>query len=444
VAALDEVYIRFKMRIPTLANFDSTDQIVYVMLLYDSNERVECQIKSNTGTFWRTFVNPATSNYAATGPSTGNTYDVELHYKKSTGADGIMQMRVDGDVVINNTTHAQTSQINKIGFGLYARSGTFTYDAYFDDFEYAGAATGWIRDADLTVGDRYLISGVGTGEFDGKDNQIAHCISTNYFSGSRWTFSTPAEGWVTWVEDENALYYYTGVAWAALYTGTYTFFDPDKFPASPTSQSDHFDDASINAKWVDFNVTAGTTFVEEDHHLKITKTTNESGIYRGKYQTLPSGDFTITMKVGMITKLLDYHQFGLLLFEDATNNPTTCDLEMLVWWTSSGVIYNLGAQYWTAYNAWSVSEFSFGPNYFIRSLYMRIRQNGATWYFDISADGISWQQHYTRARRFTPAEFGFGLCNNTAVTQLNWIDWIYYEAADNALPLGGVRTVMLG
>jgi hypothetical protein len=217
------------------------------------------------------------------------------------------------------------------------------------------------------------------------------------------------------------------------------YFNPDKFPVGYAAQSDHFDNNSIDVKWVDFNVTAGTSFAEADHHLKMTKTTNENNIYRGKYQTLPSGNFTITMKLGMITTAPNYHQVALILFEDATNNPTTCDLEMFVWYTLAGVLRNWAVQYWPAYNTYGGSDAgSPRPDYNAHSIYFRIRQNSTTWYFDLSLDGVTWELRFSMARRFTPAEFGFGLCNNTAVTQYVWIDWILYQASDNILPTGGV------
>lgn len=58
------------------------------------------------------------------------------------------------------------------------------------------------------AGDRYLIKGVGTGAWAGKDNQLAT------WTGAAWEYTTPIEGMNVWVADEDVGYVYSGTAWA--------------------------------------------------------------------------------------------------------------------------------------------------------------------------------------------------------------------------------------
>lgn len=63
-----------------------------------------------------------------------------------------------------------------------------------------------------SAGDRYLIIATATGDFAGKEDQIAE------WNGSAWVYTIPAVGFFLSVDDENdRLYYYTGSAWAEKY-----------------------------------------------------------------------------------------------------------------------------------------------------------------------------------------------------------------------------------
>lgn len=58
-----------------------------------------------------------------------------------------------------------------------------------------------------SAGDRYLVTATATGDWAGEENAIAHYTSTG------WSFYAPAEGWRTYVADEDLHYVYTGAAW---------------------------------------------------------------------------------------------------------------------------------------------------------------------------------------------------------------------------------------
>ena len=72
-----------------------------------------------------------------------------------------------------------------------------------------------VKDKDLctppstpATGDRYIVCASGaTDAWSGHENDIAE------WDGTAWVFSTPSEGWVTWVEDENTYYIFNGTSW---------------------------------------------------------------------------------------------------------------------------------------------------------------------------------------------------------------------------------------
>lgn len=74
-----------------------------------------------------------------------------------------------------------------------------------------------VKDRDLAAppgapadGDRYIVAGSPTGAWAGHAGEIAA------WQDGAWAFFTPREGWLSWVDDENVLVYYSGSAWANL------------------------------------------------------------------------------------------------------------------------------------------------------------------------------------------------------------------------------------
>jgi len=97
---------------------------------------------------------------------------------------------------------------------------TITLSAFLKQIErdlFPGRA--WQSDAvdrDLTAppgtpatGARYIIAAVATGAWAGKEEQIAT------YTGSTWTYETPAADWLVWVTDEAKIYHYDGNDWVA-------------------------------------------------------------------------------------------------------------------------------------------------------------------------------------------------------------------------------------
>jgi hypothetical protein len=230
--------------------------------------------------------------------------------------------------------------------------------------------------------------------------------------------------------------------------GTFTLYDPDYFPASPTSQSDHFDDASIDGKWTEIDPGNKLTLTESLHHLKFNVATSSG--WAGVWQTLPAGDFTITAKIRYEVAYngSNYFNFGIILFDDASANPNTSD-----WlsWTFFTYGLTLGFQItrYSAYASWSATPYSSSGNviqYLAPAIYLRVRRNGTTWYFDSSLNGLSWIQvtSLNQASYYNPPQFGLGCWQNTGVTHNGYVDWCYYLGSDSFLAPGRVRTVALG
>ena len=77
-------------------------------------------------------------------------------------------------------------------------------------------------------GDRYLVIATGSGDWVGKEGQIAYCSNA---TGPVWSYTLPTEGMICWVNDEDKYYRYSGTAWAIFET-----IGPTG-PAGPTGPS---------------------------------------------------------------------------------------------------------------------------------------------------------------------------------------------------------------
>ena len=80
----------------------------------------------------------------------------------------------------------------------------------------SGAASwqGSVKDKDLTappgsptLGDRYIVASPATGDWSGKEDQIAE------WDGDEWICNMPAGGWIVYVDDEGEIYAWNGSSW---------------------------------------------------------------------------------------------------------------------------------------------------------------------------------------------------------------------------------------
>ena len=87
-------------------------------------------------------------------------------------------------------------------------------------------------------GDRYLVKATGTGAWAGHDDEIAM-----YYDG--WLFSTPQEGWLMYIEDEDILVAYDGAAWGGL---SINGVDVSSHATRHTNGDDDIQDATAGQK----------------------------------------------------------------------------------------------------------------------------------------------------------------------------------------------------
>ena len=71
-----------------------------------------------------------------------------------------------------------------------------------------------VKDRDLAAppgapaeGDRYIVAAAATGAWSGHDGEVAA------WQDAAWMFYAPAEGWIAWVADEDALLAFDGADW---------------------------------------------------------------------------------------------------------------------------------------------------------------------------------------------------------------------------------------
>ncbi len=90
--------------------------------------------------------------------------------------------------------------------------------------------------ASPTKGNRYLIYGVGSGDWSGHDGDIT------YYDGSNWQFITKKEGMIVWVQDENEYYYYDGTNWGIYKKGLFEIdVNGGLMPITEVGRDDNFE-----------------------------------------------------------------------------------------------------------------------------------------------------------------------------------------------------------
>jgi len=114
--------------IPVFTGQDGTDFKFYI----DENQTLEVEIRTGANT---------RQYYNLGGITRGTWQNWTIHYKRSLGADGLVQIWKNGTLVVNYvgvTTYATDHNGQwKHGIYLHAASNTLTYDVFFDDVKVA-------------------------------------------------------------------------------------------------------------------------------------------------------------------------------------------------------------------------------------------------------------------------------------------------------------------
>lgn len=255
---------------------------------------------------------------------------------------------------------------------------------------------------------------------------------------------TPSVATVTKIKVTNGTLTDEGGGVVSLVTATgetFTYYDPDKPPATAHAKDDEFDNASLDAKWTQFQNT-GLTLTEANHLLGITGATHAGDRVQGIFQAVPAGDWTIVTRVSLHAPVADFALAGIALFEDATNNPNTCDIYTfwLAYKTASAYRF-VEAVRWNQFDSWNSSLVARDLHFGFGHQYLKIVKSGTTYAFWLSSDGIGWGRAYSGTLAFAPAEFGLVVNNsNTGVDVSAYFDFFRVSAADPG-KLGGLRTV---
>lgn len=92
------------------------------------------------------------------------------------------------------------------------------------------------------VGKTWIVGAAATGDWSGKDGQIALCTAANV-----WRFFPPKKGWKAYVRDEDATYVYTASAWAAGVSAAETSYDNATSGLTATNAQDAIDEVAALA-----------------------------------------------------------------------------------------------------------------------------------------------------------------------------------------------------
>jgi hypothetical protein len=196
----------------------------------------------------------------------------------------------------------------------------------------------------------------------------------------------------------------------------------DIAPASPESENDEFNGASLHARWSTWDpgtfttVTIDTT--RETLKLAATGVGGAPGRWGGIYQPVPGSEFAVYAKLSAISS--GTMAAGLFLSEDLDSAPATADFRTaeVVWSTDM----RWEARTWPAYNSSTVSA-STTRSALPLGAYVRVRVNGTSCSTDFSSDGVNWANFATVTLGFTPVHMGLALSQNAASQGILLVDF---------------------
>lgn len=192
-------------------------------------------------------------------------------------------------------------------------------------------------------------------------------------------------------------------------SGIYNKWDPDAPPLSPSIYDNEFSGSPLGGSWIEFDPNNLLTLEFTNYGIWLTQATRTGDNITGIVEPIPSGDFTISTKIQLSSRMENYTACGLALFEnplDSSKKITT----LLETYNSTGMI--IEGINWTNHNTFRNSIFSHAIHGAGTCIYLRIRRNGTNYYFDYSLDGMSWMNYNsTVTLSFTPTYFGIYINN---------------------------------
>jgi hypothetical protein len=222
---------------------------------------------------------------------------------------------------------------------------------------------------------------------------------------------------------------------------TFTYFDADKPPTSPSAVDDEFDGTSLDAKWTPVQLSADTTYdVNTSAGSALYVTIPTAAVKLQSFvQALPAGDFTVVSRMaapGFAGSSVQT-RWGVVLASSATATGSQYEIGVRGQITSSPH-GRLVAQPWTDWTTGGTVAFDYGvvdiPEF------IRIRRSGTTYYAAWSLDGRAWTER-TITPGFTPSHIGLHFFNNIASFTADFsTKWFRYWPSATAV-VGGTREV---
>jgi len=210
---------------------------------------------------------------------------------------------------------------------------------------------------------------------------------------------------------ENALEFVT-VSGSGSSPADFTYWEPMAPPTAASAYDDEFSNNSLDGKWTEFDNDTELTVTEAEQGLIFTPT--GSSDIMGIWQANPSESYwslyTRVHPLGTLTATS--LKAGLIVFEDAASNPTTCDLLTFgLNYDGNGVAIMI--EHWDDYNSHNANIlYQYNDFPIMTGCYLRLRYSQiiiANYLsLDYSTDGISWAevQSVDTSGYFTPDEVG--------------------------------------
>lgn len=213
---------------------------------------------------------------------------------------------------------------------------------------------------------------------------------------------------------------FNGTDWANAPGGGSVLWMPFAQPLSPSTHDDEFNGASggmpASGRWTESDFLSNLTVTEAEDGLTLSQGIHSGAETAGLYQTIPAGDFTIATYVSLAAippAGVTESYAGIIFWENPTDSSG--DIAAFVIGYDQNKIY-LRVFNQTAYNAGVNSIWNISTNYGLgqSGVFLRVRRNGSTYYFDVSFDGIRFVQVYYSGGMgiMPPTKFGIGLSNN--------------------------------
>lgn len=211
--------------------------------------------------------------------------------------------------------------------------------------------------------------------------------------------------------------------------GTWTFYDPDLNPPSPSSLDDEFNGASLDVKWTSINWSSLTAHELIFGQLHLNGS-NLGRTMTGAMQPLPAGDFTVVIKGNHTTAVNGW--LGIVLADGNTAGSGNQQAFILLGNN------NLYVYTWTNYN-------TIGSSVLVGSIsgikYLRISRSGTIYTYSYSLDGRIWTALGTATPSFTPTHVGVQTSFYDAGATDMYFEYFRYYATSTPT-LGGMRTVL--